>query len=271
MSKFLFVCTGNTCRSPMAAAIFSHLFPDAEVSSAGLFADGSEYCQNSIDALAEIGISLSGNSRPLLPDDLDADRFFVMSEFHAENLAAIGIKRDKITVLDVSDPFGGDLSVYRACRNEIAQKIVREAVTIRTMTETDIPAVASIERQTFSEPWTETGLRESAENGAFFVADAGGKILGYMGATTALDEAYVTNVAVLPEYRGFGIGSLLIAEATAFCEKNGFSFITLEVRESNKNAISVYSKAGFESVGKRKNFYSNPVEDAILMTKEFKA
>ncbi len=269
MSKVVFICTGNTCRSPMAAAICSHLFPNIEVSSAGLFADGSPYCENSIKALAEIGITLLGNSKPFSPDDLDADRFFCMSESHAGMLASIGIGRDKITVLDIGDPFLGDISVYRNCRSEIAHKIAKEMIVIRPMTEDDIPAVAKIEQQSFADPWTEAGLRESAENGAFFVADADSRILGYMGATTVLDEAYVTNVAVLPEYRGFGIGSLLIEEAVAFCEKNGFSFITLEVRESNAAAISVYSKAGFKQIGKRKNFYSNPKEDAVLMTKEF--
>ena len=271
MSKVIFICTGNTCRSPMAAALYCNLCPEAEVTSAGLFADGSEYCKNSILALQEMGISLKGNSRMLEKSDLDADRFFVMSPSHEAALLSIGIKQEKITVLNVSDPFGGDIEVYKKCRNEIARKLMRETVSIRPMTEEDIPQVALLESACFSEPWSEKGLLDSLREGArFWVAVIGSKVLGYMGATTVLDEAYVTNVAVFPQYRGYGIGRALIDTASDFCRNGDFAFLTLEVRESNKRAISLYSSADFRESGKRKNFYSNPSEDAVLMTKEFK-
>ncbi|MBR3594282.1 MAG: ribosomal protein S18-alanine N-acetyltransferase [Clostridia bacterium] len=271
MSKVIFICTGNTCRSPMAAAVYSRLCPDDEVLSAGLYADGSEYCHKSIAALESIGISLSGNSKQLEPDMLDCDRFYVMSGSHKAALLSVGVADDKITVLNVSDPFGGDLEVYKACLKEIIGKLSALLVAVRPMTEADTETVAELENTCFSEPWSQQGLLDSLGSGIrFAVADIMGRIAGYMGVQVTLDEAYVTNVAVFPEFRRLGIGNKLVQDAIGFCEENDIAFLTLEVRESNAKAISLYENAGFAYVGKRKNFYSNPKEDAVLMTKEFK-
>ncbi len=268
MMKVLFVCTGNTCRSPMAAAICQRLCPEYEVRSAGLFADGSAYAQNSMAVLKEIGITLSGNSRQLEKSDLDADRIFTMSEQQRAMLLS-AVDGNKITVLDIPDPYGGDLEVYRKTRDDIKTALCDAFLTVRTMLEDDIPTVALLEKECFSAPWSETAIRETAENGGIFlVAECGEKVIGYMGATAVLDEAYVTNVAVKRECRGFGIGTELVNSMALLCKERGASFLTLEVRKSNAAAISVYGKAGFTAVGVRKNFYSNPSEDAVLMTKE---
>ncbi len=270
MSKVLFVCTGNTCRSPMAAALYKRIFPTREVSSAGLFADGSPYCDKSVAVLSELGTTLSGTSRTFAPADLEYDRYFVMSDSHKAALLSVGVPSEKITVLDIGDPFGGDMNCYRECRDKLMIKLGQE-VTIREMAADDIPAVAEIERLCFSSPWSENALAESLQNGLhFWVAEADDAVIGYCGCETVLDEAYVTNVAVLPHYRGFGIGTRLTDSMMNFCRENGASFITLEVRESNSRAISVYKALGFSESGKRKNFYSDPKEDAVLMTKEFK-
>ena len=109
-------------------------------------------------------------------------------------------------------------------------------------------------------------LREELGKGIFLVAEQDGRTAGYVGCQTVLDEGYITNVAVSPDFRRQGIARALIAELTAKAGENKLAFVTLEVRESNAPAIALYTGAGFVPVGKRKNFYSNPTENAVLMT-----
>ena len=94
--------------------------------------------------------------------------------------------------------------------------------------------------------------------------------MGYGGMYTVLDEGYVTNIGVLPEYRKNGIGTKIVNKLIDFSIVKQLSFISLEVRVSNVVAINLYKKLGFEEQGKRKNFYSNPVEDALIMTRFLK-
>ena len=81
------------------------------------------------------------------------------------------------------------------------------------------------------------------------------------------DEGYILNVAVLPRYCGQGIGKALVNTVLDYAENNNLAFVTLEVRVSNAPAISLYTSLGFEKVGERKNYYSNPTENALLLTK----
>lgn len=128
--------------------------------------------------------------------------------------------------------------------------------------------VEHIEKTCFKNPWSREDLEKqiALETSHFLVALDGERTVGYMGLQIFSKEGYVTNVAVLPEYRGRGIAKRLIEEQM----KNDMDFITLEVRESNVPAISLYTKAGFQNVGIRPHFYSNPTENAIIMTKYFK-
>ena len=139
-------------------------------------------------------------------------------------------------------------------------------MTITEMQEKHLPALAELEKQCFHAPWSEKMLREELGGGIFLVAEQDGKVQGYVGCQTVLDEGYITNVAVSPDFRRQGIARALIAELTAKAEENKLAFVTLEVRESNAPAIALYTGAGFAPVGKRKNFYSNPTENAVLMT-----
>lgn len=129
-----------------------------------------------------------------------------------------------------------------------------------------IDDVYEIERACFSNPWSKADLTEQLdlETSHFLVADIDGRAVGYMGLQIFSGEGYVTNIAVLPEYRGRGIAFSLILEQL----KNKMDFITLEVRESNVPAVRLYEKAGFENMGIRPNFYSNPTENAIIMTRK---
>ncbi|MBO7739195.1 MAG: ribosomal protein S18-alanine N-acetyltransferase [Oscillospiraceae bacterium] len=136
------------------------------------------------------------------------------------------------------------------------------------LTEAHIPQMVELEKICFSLPWTADMIRSELNNPSclYLAAVDGDTLVGYIGVQTVLDEGYINNVAVRPEYRRKGIAaaliSLLIDEARAI----GLAFMTLEVRESNAPAIALYEKLGFTTVGRRKNYYEKPREDAILMT-----
>lgn len=138
---------------------------------------------------------------------------------------------------------------------------------IKPFEEKYIDDVYEIEKACFSNPWSRADLAKQLdlETSHFIVADIDGRAVGYMGLQIFSGEGYVTNVAVLPEYRGQGIALALINEQL----KSKMGFITLEVRESNVPAVRLYEKAGFENMGIRPKFYSNPTENAIIMTKFF--
>ena len=139
-------------------------------------------------------------------------------------------------------------------------------MNITGMQEKHLPALAELEKQCFHAPWSEKMLREELGKGIFLVAEQDGEVQGYVGCQTVLDEGYITNVAVSPDFRRRGAARRLIAELIARAKEKGLAFVTLEVRESNAPAIALYTGAGFAPVGKRKNFYSNPTENAVLMT-----
>ena len=146
------------------------------------------------------------------------------------------------------------------------------SITIKKMTALNIDGLVKIENECFSKPWTYSGFENELKNDSshFYVALCGGSEIGYMGFYTILDEGYVANIAVLPEYRRQGIAGSLIKNAINHCRENKLAFLSLEVRKSNENAVRLYKRFGFEVVGERKNFYSSPVENAFIMTKYFK-
>ena len=140
------------------------------------------------------------------------------------------------------------------------------------MTADHLDQVAEIEQICFSDPWSRRMLSEHLENecAATLVAiTPDGTILGYAGLLVVLDEGYITNVAVRPEYRRQGIAGELLRVFHRFAEGNKMAFLTLEVRDSNASARALYAKHGFKEVGVRKNYYDHPKEDAIIMTLEF--
>lgn len=143
-------------------------------------------------------------------------------------------------------------------------------MNVREMTAEDLEQVMEIETVCFSAPWTETGfftylLREDA---TFLVSEEQGEIFGYCGLITAADEGDITNVAVKKEKRGQGIGGALVQELIIRAEKAGVTSLYLEVRESNTTALALYGKLGFEQVGVRKHYYTDPTEDGITMSRK---
>lgn len=145
-------------------------------------------------------------------------------------------------------------------------------VRIVPMNADHLDEVAELERICFSTPWSRNMLAEELGNAlsAFLVAlDDSGKVAGYAGLQVVLDEGYITNVAVRPECRRQGIAGKLLQVFLDFAQGNRLAFLTLEVRASNYDAIALYGSRGFRSMGRRKNYYEHPKEDAIIMTKEF--
>ena len=142
-------------------------------------------------------------------------------------------------------------------------------IVIKTATAYDVAEILRIEQACFSTPWTEQGIAESIENENthLYLALADGVAAGYMGVQIFSGEGYVTNVATLPEYRRKGVAKALINRVL----QNEMEFLTLEVRESNEPAISLYESLGFERVGERSHFYRNPDENALLMTKNIQS
>ena len=139
-------------------------------------------------------------------------------------------------------------------------------MTVVPMQERHLAALAEIEKVCVHAPWSADMLREELGKGLFLVAERDGVAVGYVGCQTVLDEGYITNVAVSPDCRRQGVGRALIGTLVSHAGAQGLAFVTLEARTSNMPAIALYENAGFQKVGVRKNFYTAPVEDALLMT-----
>ena len=140
-------------------------------------------------------------------------------------------------------------------------------IQIREMQVKDADAVAAIEQQIFSQPWSRQGFLDAVKlaNTVFLVAEENNRIVGYIGMYVAMDEGEITNVAVAPVERCHGIGGMLIAELLKIAENKGIARIVLEVRVSNDSAIRLYERNGFVQCGVRRGFYEFPKEDAYVM------
>lgn len=131
-----------------------------------------------------------------------------------------------------------------------------------------VPGIHAIEAECFSDPWSEQSIISQLPdaNHVFLVAVDGDDVIGYVGMMNVLDEGYISNVAVTEAYRRQKIADTLILELLDRANALELRFVTLEVRESNIPAQSLYQKHGFEPVGIRKGYYAKPKENAILMT-----
>ena len=141
------------------------------------------------------------------------------------------------------------------------------------MTRQHVAQVAALEKICFSAPWSEDSVAGELENplSAWLVCEDQGRVLGYVGSQTVLDESDMMNIAVLPEARRLGIGERLILSLIELLKDRGSRSLALEVRASNTPAISLYEKLGFLPVGRRPNYYRSPKEDALILRKEWNA
>lgn len=144
-------------------------------------------------------------------------------------------------------------------------------IELYPMTEDNFTDAAAVEQACFSDrPWTAEQFREelSIDFSRTFIAYLDSAAAGFVNVWITPPTATINNIAVLPEYRRRGIADLLIERARKVC--GGLDELTLEVRVSNTPAISLYEKHGFKNVGRRRNFYENPREDAFIMTRELR-
>ena len=142
---------------------------------------------------------------------------------------------------------------------------------IVSMNESHVAQVAELEKICFSDPWSENSVAAELKNhlSCWLVAEEDGKVAGYVGSQTVIDESDMMNVAVHPDHRRKGIAEALVVELVEALKKRESHCLTLEVRASNEPAKALYEKLGFIQVGLRKNYYRNPKEDALILRKEF--
>ncbi len=134
-----------------------------------------------------------------------------------------------------------------------------------------VPQVAALERECFSDPWSEQSLAGELDNplSLWLVCQVDGEVWGYVGSQTVLGETDMMNVAVLPRARRQGIAQRLILALVAQLKQQGSRCLSLEVRPSNTPAVALYQGLGFSQVGRRPNYYRHPKEDGLILRKEW--
>lgn len=286
MMNIVFVCTGNTCRSPLAEGLMKKLLADKgidsiSVTSAGLAAyPGDEVSEKSVIAAQKYGVDISAHRSRRISEYMLADSVFVcMTVAHAQALAPY-LDENRLFVIGngVADPYGGTQEIYDYCAEQInaalpdvLANIIKSNTIITAMDKSHIAEIARLERECFSMPWSEKALEDELEyaNAYFLTSLLGDEVTGYIGVNEICGEADITSVAVDSRFRRLGIGEMLLNSAESGAIDRNCESITLEVRVSNEAAISLYEKCGYKKVGTRKNFYEKPTEDALLMTKYF--
>jgi len=140
---------------------------------------------------------------------------------------------------------------------------------IRVMEKRDIDLLVSLEAGIFSDPWPAEAFSEGLESGnhTFLVVEAEKQVVGYASFYIEMGEGRLTNIAIIPEFRRKNIAKRLLEYILEIVKKAGCKYIFLDVRPTNKAAISLYSGFGFCEVYRRPEYYSNPTEDALVMVR----
>ena len=142
---------------------------------------------------------------------------------------------------------------------------------IRKMTAREVPQVAELEKLCFAMPWSEKSVAGELDNplALWLVAMEGDRLAGYVGSQTVMDETDMMNLAVAPQFRRQGVGEALVNALVASLTDFGSRCLTLEVRDSNEAARALYGKLGFTEIGRRRGYYRDPREDALILRKEW--
>jgi ribosomal-protein-alanine N-acetyltransferase len=149
----------------------------------------------------------------------------------------------------------------------------RVALTLRRAAATDLDAIVAIERASFTDPpWSRDSFLALVDSPrAYFTVacqSPNDQVIGYVVAWFVTDEAEIANLAVTPERRGRGVGSRLLDAALTEARLAGARVVHLEVRDSNEAARALYGSRGFSAVGRRRRYYRDPVEDALLLRRD---
>ncbi|WP_121610229.1 ribosomal protein S18-alanine N-acetyltransferase [Mesobacillus foraminis] len=145
---------------------------------------------------------------------------------------------------------------------------MNNTIAFRAMELKDIDRIHEIETKSFATPWSKEAFHNELTMNKFAlytVIEVGNEVAGYCGAWVVIDEVHITNIALLPEYRGMRLGEALLQKVMDLVKELGAKTMTLEVRVSNLVAQSLYRKLGFQEGGIRKQYYTDNLEDALVM------
>jgi len=145
-----------------------------------------------------------------------------------------------------------------------------DSYRIRPATEADLGQVHAIERRVFRNPWVLGGFRAFLSD-LTLVMESNGDVVGYVVARYATDMGEILNIAVHPDHLRRGLARRLVKESLERLSEKGVATVFLEVRESNAAARALYGELGFEHVGRRKAYYRNPTEDALVLARPLSA
>ena len=161
----------------------------------------------------------------------------------------------------IRSPDSSVIDLERKMENE------RKRIYPEKLTEKTLDGVAELEKLCFSQPWSKSSLELLTREGigVGMVCSSDGKICAYGGMIVAVDEGQITNIATHPDYRRRGYGRAIVESLIKYAKMYGRDSISREVRESNRAAIELYTKLGFKVEGKRKDFYTKPTENALIM------
>lgn len=196
-----------------------------------------------------------------------------MNRQRAAVVGTLGIQYYKAGKFETAEEHRPDYLRVSQAERERAQREKEAEIIVRELKVEDSAAVAEMEQQIFSDPWSEKSVMETVQQkqSVCFAAEKAGHILGYLLVYHAADEAEIARIAVQKEARRQGAAGKLMQALEHYCEKHKMEKLLLDVRESNEAARSFYTKNGFVEDGIRQGFYTNPSEDAVLMSRQLGA
>lgn len=196
-----------------------------------------------------------------------------MNRQRAAVVGTLGIQYYKAGKFETAEEHRPDYLRVSQAERERAQREKEAEIIVRELKVEDSVAVAEMEQQIFSDPWSEKSVMETVQQkqSVCFAAEKAGHILGYLLVYHAADEAEIARIAVQKEARRQGAAGKLMQALEHYCEEHKMEKLLLDVRESNEAARSFYTKNGFVEDGIRQGFYTNPSEDAVLMSRQLGA